>query len=264
MKKTLIQLFASLMLLCSCGNGDSQYQADSSGNCPMEPALGQKSSVFRQKLDSLKLYGITVDKLPTKDGVIDTVMVDSVASMVRELGLRMTPYGSISEIELEFSKIHKIMTCGYDYNWHDLLESILLNRMRFHLSNPVTFQSWNKSSTYKPFRVTVSLDGKYKFYTTWNISDGTMGHWVTFYQYVDQSGQLVCKEWQGDRRFDCQGNVVDVWQFNLHDTTFYVLKSVWQGSSCERGYSMEIVTFDNGVPAYHIHFWFITKVRRCG
>ena len=145
----------------------------------------------------------------------------------------------------------------YCYNTYrrDLWLQIIRSRMRFHLSNPVTYRYWQPTSEYNPFKVSISPDKKYKFYTTRDVCDGTAGEWITFYQYIDDKGNITCKEWQDDRRFDCQGNVIGVWQFSHHDTTFYVLKSVWQGSSCEWAYCMEIATFDKGIPTYHIHFF---------
>ena len=185
---------------------------------------------------------------------LSDIEIDSLAFQARRLNIKTTPYKSVKEIKKEFDiinvKWYENRLNHYNYLWED----IFLGRLEFHLSNPVTFHQWNRTSN-DPIRVSASPDGKYKFYTTWNIGGGTMVELVTYYQYIDSDGKLVCKEWQGDRRFDCKRNVLDVWQFDYHDSTFYVLKSVWQGSSREWGYNMEIVTFNDGVPQYHIHFF---------
>ena len=183
---------------------------------------------------------------------LSDIEIDSLASQARRLNIKTTPYKSVKDIKKEFDRINVKWNEAYPFTgiWTD----VLFGRLEFHLSNPVTFQQWNGASN-DPIRVSASPDGKYKFYTTWDICEGTMGEWVTYYQYIDSDGKLVCKEWQGDRRFDCKRNVLDVWQFDYHDSTFYVLKSVWQGSSREWGYNMEIVTFNDGVPQYHIHFF---------
>lgn len=183
---------------------------------------------------------------------LSDIEIDSLASQARRLNIKTTPYKSVKEIKKEFEKIKDkwFETYPFAYSWTD----VLFGRLEFHLSNPVTFHQWNRTSN-DPIRVSASPDGKYKFYTTWNIGGGTMVELVTYYQYIDSDGKLACKEWQGDRRFDCKRNVLDVWQFDYHDSTFYVLKSVWQGSSREWGYNMEIVTFNDGIPQYHIHFF---------
>lgn len=180
------------------------------------------------------------------------IEIDSLASQARRLNIKTTPYKSVKDIKKEFDRIKVKWKEAYPFTgiWTD----VFLGRLEFHLSNPVTFHQWNRTSN-DPIRVSASPDGKYKFYTTWNIGGGTMVELVTYYQYIDSDGKLACKEWQGDRRFDCKRNVLDVWQFDYHDSTFYVLKSVWQGSSREWGYNMEIVTFNDGIPQYHIHFF---------
>ncbi len=236
-----------------------QWYEEHEGKCPMKPLLNilntrTKKYNFQENIDYLCYWGYDHDEALRYNST-DSAKVDSIAKLVRKMNLRMTPYNTLSEIKKEFNKIFDNWYSTYDFCQRDMLENILRSRMQFHLSNPVTYRYWQSSNDYNPLKVAASPDGKLKFYTTWNISDGTMGGWITFYQYIDSNGKLVCKEWQGDRRFDCQSNPTKVWQFTYHDSTFYVLKSFWRACSCEWGYSMEIATFDNGEPTYHIHFF---------
>lgn len=236
-----------------------QWYEEHEGKCPMKPLLNilntrTKKYNFQENIDYLYYWGYDHDEALRYNST-DSAKVDSIAKLVRKMNLRMTPYNTLSEIKKEFNKIFDNWYSTYDFCQRDMLENILRSRMQFHLSNPVTYRYWQSSNDYNPLKVAASPDGKLKFYTTWNISDGTMGGWITFYQYIDSNGKLVCKEWQGDRRFDCQSNPTKVWQFTYHDSTFYVLKSFWRACSCEWGYSMEIATFDNGEPTYHIHFF---------
>lgn len=235
-----------------------QWYEEHEGKCPMKPLLNilntrTKKYNFQENIDYLCYWGYDHDEALRYNST-DSAKVDSIAKLVRKMNLRMTPYNTLSEIKKEFNKIFDNWYSTYDFCQRDMLENILRSRMQFHLSNPVTYRYWQSSNDYNPLKVAASPDGKLKFYTTWNISDGTMGGWITFYQYIDSNGKLVCKEWQGDRRIDCQSNPTKVWQFTYHDSTFYVLKSFWRACSCEWGYSMEIATFDNGEPTYHIHF----------
>ena len=236
-----------------------QWYEEHEGKCPMKPLLNilntrTKKYNFQENIDYLCYWGYDHDEALRYNST-DSAKVDSIAKLVRKMNLRMTPYNTLSEIKKEFNKIFDNWYSTYDFCQRDMLENILRSRMQFHLSNPVTYRYWQSSNDYNPLKVAASPDGKLKFYTTWNISDGTMRGWITFYQYIDSNGKLVCKEWQGDRRFDCQSNPTKVWQFTYHDSTFYVLKSFWRACSCEWGYSMEIATFDNGEPTYHIHFF---------
>ena len=236
-----------------------QWYEEHEGKCPMKPLLNilntrTKKYNFQENIDYLCYWGYDHDEALRYNST-DSAKVDSIAKLVRKMNLRMTPYNTLSEIKKEFNKIFDNWYSTYDFCQRDMLENILRSRMQFHISNPVTYRYWQSSNDYNPLKVAASPDGKLKFYTTWNISDGTMGGWITFYQYIDYNGKLVCKEWQGDRRFDCQSNPTKVWQFTYHDSTFYVLKSFWRACSCEWGYSMEIATFDNGEPTYHIHFF---------
>lgn len=234
-----------------------QWYEEHEGKYPMRPLRNildtkAKEYSFQENLDYLCYWGFYDYEWES----IDSAKMNSVANQVRKMNLRMTPYNSLSEIKREFNQISdNWFSTYYDYYLQNLWENILRTRMQFHFSNPITYRYWKPTNRCNPLEVAVSPDGKFKFYTSWDICSGTMGLWITFYQYIDSNGKLVCKEWQGDRRFDCQGNVVGVWQFRYHDTTFYVLKSAWQGSSCEWGYKMEIATFDNGEPTYHIHFF---------
>lgn len=178
--------------------------------------------------------------------------IDSVADILREMGMKMTPYKNVDSIEKEFKLIMDQWDMSYPNT--SLWEDLLCARMKFHFSNPVTYYHMDSSST-NPITVAASPDGKYKFYTSWNLSQGTMSYCYTLYQYLDTNGKVVCKEWQEERRFDCLTNPVKVWQFDYHDTTFYVLKSFRRSSSRECGWDMEIATFDNGTPKYHIRFF---------
>lgn len=235
-----------------------QLQYD--GECPMKPLqsiLDKKTTEydFQDNLDYLCFMGFYDYDWAFNHYWMDTSAVDSVAISLRKMNIRMTPYKTVAEIKKEFNTIFDNWLYSYDYQQRDLWLHIIISRMQFHLSNPVTYRYWQPTNEYNPFKVSISPDKKYKFYTTRDVCDGTAGEWITFYQYINENGNVTCKEWQDDRRFDCQGNVVGVWQFSLHDTTFYVLKSVWQGSSCEWAYCMEIATFDKGIPTYHIHFF---------
>lgn len=235
---------------------DWTEQLQSEGECPMRPLRNildtkAKEYSFQENLDYLCYWGFYDYEWES----IDSAKMNSVANQVRKMNLRMTPYNSLSEIKKEFDKIFNNWNSTYDFYQRDMWENILRTRMRFHFSNPITYRYWKPTSRCNPLEVAVSPDGKFKFYTTWDICSGTMGLWITFYQYIDSNGNLVCKEWQGDRRFDCKSNPTKVWQFTYHDSTFYVLKSFRRAYSVAWGYSMEIVTFDNGEPTYHIHFF---------
>lgn len=228
-----------------------QWLEDHNGECPMHPLKNileinnDRTYSFQQNLDYLCYLGVSDYEWQLEHHTIDTAEVNSVTPLVRGMNLRMTPYKSVMEIKREFNNLYDMWLSrpwGNRSIWVDILRS----RMQFHLSNPITFRQWHTTHDYDPFNVAISPDGKYKFYTTSDICEGTMGEWMTFYQYYDTNGQLVCKQWQGDRFWP--GNVIKVWQFDLNGTTFYVLKSRWQGSSCEWGYDMEIVIFDNGEP----------------
>lgn len=238
---------------------DWTEQLQYEGECPMRPLRSilntkAKKYDFQENIDYLCYWGYDQDEALRYNST-DSAKVDFIAKLVRKMSLRMTPYNTLSEIKKEFNKIFDNWRSTHAWYQHDILEEILRSRMQFHLSNPLTYRYWQPHNNHSPLTVAASPDGKFKFYTTWNISDGTMGGWITFYQYIDSKGKLVCKEWQGDRRSDCQSNPTKVWQFTYHDSTFYVLKSFWRNCSCEWGYSMEIATFDNGVPTYHIHFF---------
>lgn len=235
-----------------------QWAEDHDGECPMHPLKNileinnDRTFSFQQNLDYLCYLGVSDYEWQLEHHTIDTAEVNSVTPLVRGMNLRMTPYKSVMEIKREFNNLYD-MWLSRPWGSRSIWVDILRNRMQFHLSNPITFRQWHTTHDYDPFNVVISPDGKYKFYTTSDICEGTMGEWMTFYQYFDANGQLVCKQWQGDRFWP--GNVIKVWQFDLNDTTFYVLKSRWQGSSCEWGYDMEIVSFDNGEPTYHIRFF---------
>lgn len=235
-----------------------QWVEDHDGECPMHPLRNilkipnEGFYSFQQNLDYLCYLGVSEYEWQFEHLTIDTAEVNSVTQKVREMDLRMTPYKSIAKIKKEFNNIYDMWRSspwGNRTVWLDILRS----RMQFHLSNPMTFHHWQTTNDYDPFNVAISPDGKYKFYTTSDICEGTMGEWMTFYQYFDNKGHLVCKQWQGDRFWP--GNVIKAWQFNHNDTTFYVLKSMWRNSSCEWGYDMEIVTFDNGEPTSYIRFF---------
>ena len=238
---------------------DWTEQLQSEGECPMRPLrniLDTKEKVYNffENRDYICYWGYDQD-VAFEYSINDSAKVDSIAKLVRGVNLRMTPYNSLSEIKKEFDKIFNNWNSTYDFYQRDMWENILRSRMRFHFSNPITYRYWKPTSRCNPLEVAVSPDGKFKFYTTWDICSGTMGLWITFYQYIDSNGKLVCKEWQEDRRFDCKSNPTKVWQFTYHDSTFYVLKSFRRAYSVAWGYSMEIVTFDNGEPTYHIHFF---------
>ena len=211
------------------------------------PACKQKKYSFQENKDYLNLMGVPDNDLPKKDfETVDTSKVDSIANILRGIGINMTPYKTIKEIQHEFHAIGDSMYSLNSWENRTLWTDILLGRMKFHLANPITFNEWEPSPKHNPLKVLVSPDGKYKFYTTPDICTGTMGEWRTYIQYINSDGKLECTEWD-------YINVLEIWQFDYNDTTFYVLKSGWQGSSCEYGYTISIATFDNGKPTYHSH-----------
>ena len=206
-------------------------------------------------LDTAAAPEFSVADWHSMDFIADSATIDSVAGVVESMHMRCLPYRSVEEIKKELGAISEMWDDSPDYKVKELWEAVLWARLEFHLQNPVTFREWEPSSEWDPLTVSASPDGKYKFYTTWDICTGTMGTWVTYCQTLDPDGNPVCRLWQDDREPECRGNVVDVWQFELHDTTFYVLKSLWKASSCEWGYGMEIVTFSGGTPTYHSRFF---------
>ena len=199
----------------------------------------EKDAVFQENLNYLRSMGYDEDN----DSYIDVSAVNKAATLFKAMNMRMTRYPALEKIKKELSTIQE----SYSMDNNDILRSVFIQRIKFHLSNPITYYEWKPTSECNPLRVLVSPDNKYKFYTTEDLCEGSASERVTYYQFLDSTGHLVCKEWQG--------NVMDVWQFNHNDTTFYVLKSEWIGGMSDVGWGMEIVSFVNGIPTYHTHFF---------
>lgn len=199
----------------------------------------EKDAVFQENLSYLRAMGYDEDN----DSYIDVSAVNKAATLFKVMNMRMSLYPTLEEIKKELSTIQE----SYSMDINDIWRSVFIQRIKFHLSNPITYYEWKPTSECNPLRVLVSPDNKYKFYTTEDLCEGSASERVTYYQFLDSIGHLVCKEWQG--------NVMDVWQFNHNDTTFYVLKSEWIGGMSDVGWGMEIVSFANGIPTYHTHFF---------
>ena len=199
----------------------------------------EKDAVFQENLSYLRSMGYDEDN----DSYIDVSAVNKAATLFKEMNMRMAPYPTMAEIRKELSTIQE----SDSMDIHDIWRSVFIQRIKFHLSNPITYYEWKPTSECNPLRVLVSPDNKYKFYTTEDLCEGSASERVTYYQFLDSMGNLVCKEWQG--------NVMDVWQFKHNDTTLYVLKSEWIGGMSDVGWGMEIDSFVNGVPTYHTHFF---------
>ncbi len=212
----------------------------------------EKDAVFQANLNYLRSMGYDEDN----DSYIDVSAVNKAATLFKAMNMRMSPYPALEEIKKELSTIQE----SYSMDINDIWRSVFIQRIKFHLSNPITYYEWKPTQVCNPLRVLVSPDGKYKFYTTEDLCEGSASERVTYYQFLDSTGHLVCKEWQG--------NVMDVWQFNHNDTIFYVLKSEWIGGMSDVGWGMEIVSFANGIPTYHTHFFpdmneNTTKIGKC-
>lgn len=234
---SLIVLFIS----CIHEQGKSSITTDSTTLKSSEDVINtkEKDAVFQENLNYLCSMGYDEDN----DSYIDVSAVNKAATLFKAMNMRMTSYPTIAEIRKELSTIKE--SDSMDIN--DIWRSVFIQRIKFHLSNPITYYEWKSTSECNPLRVIVSPDGKYKFYTTEDLCEGSASERVTYYQFLDSKGNLACKEWQG--------NVMDVWQFNHNDTTFYVLKSEWIGGMSDVGWGMEIVSFANGIPTYHTHFF---------
>ena len=177
-----------------------------------------KDAVFQENLNYLRSMGYDEDN----DSYIDVFAVNKAATLLKAMNMRMSPYPTLEEIKKELSTIQE----SYSMDIHDIWRSVFIQRIKFHLSNPITYYEWKPTLECNPLQVLVSPDNKYKFYTTKDLCEGSASERATYYQFLDSIGHLVCKEWQG--------NVMDVWQFNHNDTTFYVLKSEWIGGMSEK------------------------------
>ena len=166
----------------------------------------EKDAVFQENLNYLRSMGYDEDN----DSYIDVSAVNKAATLFKAMNMRMTRYPALEKIKKELSTIQE----SYSMDNNDILRSVFIQRIKFHLSNPITYYEWKPTQVCNPLRVLVSPDNKYKFYTTKDLCEGSASERVTYYQFLDSIGHLVCKEWQG--------NVMDLWQFNHNDTTFYV------------------------------------------
>lgn len=90
---------------------------------------------------------------------------------------------------------------------------------------------------------------------------------INMFQSMTNEGECQIKYWQPERGWDSQTNPIGAYQFDYGDRTYYVIKGIRVGSSCEYWITMEIVTFDNGIPTYHTQFFpddfEMKKVRIC-
>ena len=240
MKKTMIILCAAM--LCACGGGHKEKNFSREENVEYLCALAHYSPDDFEYLS---------------DGRIDTI-----ADEFRKLNMKMSPYTSMEAIMEELDNLANLCSDACYKGSNDevfVCEDLLLNRIEFHLHNSITWYEYLPTDvfSFSPLQVTASPDGKYKFYTTRDINcRGTVGEWQSFCQFwVD--GRLEVKRWQEEYEpADNMGNVRRVWQYNYHDTTFYIIKSRYRETSNDIGYRMEIVTFElDGTPKYHTRFF---------
>lgn len=137
-------------------------------------------------------------------------------------------------------------------------ESIFYNRLLFHLqdtttfNNDIDFDRWGMSSI--PFRTFSSPDKKIKFYTYVPRSMGSMWMPDKFIQYKDNHDSIIAHEWQNNLRWDGRTSPDTVWQFNYHDTTYYIVRSYFR-TGPERTLSVEIISLENGKIKFHTHFF---------
>ena len=191
----------------------------------------------------LSPYGMLIEIEECSDEQIDTI-----ANRLRRLNMRLTPYTSLDSIIQELNALWELryekFTDGeYSYDYKELCTAIALNRTEFHLQNPITWHEYSPTETYCPLRVTATPDGKHKFYVTPSLNDGTMRISATFHQY-ELDGNVECELW-GGKYWQSAAGVKEAWQFDYHDSTFYVLQRVYVFSSCDCALSMDIVTFGN-------------------
>ncbi len=135
---------------------------------------------------------------------------------------------------------------------------IFKQRLLFHLqdtttlNNDIDFDQWGMSSI--PFRTFSSPDKKIKFYTYVPRSMGSMWMPEKFIQYKDNHDSIIVHEWQDNLRWDSRTSPDTVWQFNYHDTTYYIIRSYFR-TGPERTLSVEIISLENGKIKFHTHFF---------
>ena len=232
MKKVMILLGAAM--LCACGGG------------------GLKEKTYSHEENVEYLCDLAHDspghlKYWLSDGQIDTI-----ADGFRKLNMKMSPYTSMQAIKHELDEVWHLC---YDNVYEGVLYGIALSRTEFHLHNPITWREYKSTEDYNPLKVFTTPDEKYKFYTTYDICRGSAGDFMTYYQF-EEDGKMMCKLFEGRNDDYWQhSNVRDVWQFDYHDSTFYVLKGIYQEAGCVWRYSLDIVSFErNGALKYHDRF----------
>ena len=232
MKKTMIILCAVLML-CACGGDHKEKTYSREENVEYLCALAHASP------DDLKYLS---------DGRIDTI-----ADEFRKLNMKMSTYTSMKAIWEELDAVWQLSDDNIPFN--DVHLEVALSRTEFHLNNPITWREYKSTEDYNPLKVFTTPDEKYKFYTTYDICRGSAGDFMTYYQF-EEDGKMMCKLFEGRNDDYWQhSNVRDVWQFDYHDSTFYVLKGIYQEAGCVWRYSLDIVSFErNGALKYHDRF----------
>lgn len=222
-------------MLCACGGSHKEKIYSHEENVEYLCALLHDSP------DDLKYLS---------DGWIDTIADD-----FRKLNMKMSPYTSMKAIMHELDEVWQLFD---DNMFDDVYWKIALSRTEFHLHNPITWREYKPTEEYKqterynPLRVCATPDGKYKFYTTPYFYQGPAGEFRTFYQYKED-GKVSCKLFEG--RYDGWArNVFEVWQFDYHDSTFYVLQGIVHGL-VDWYYTMDIVSCErDGSLKYHDYF----------
>ena len=234
MKKLMI-LFCAAML-CACGGGHKEKTYSHEENVEYLCALAHYS------LDDFEYLS---------DGRIDTI-----ADEFRKLNMKMSPYTSMKAITHELDEVWKL----FDDNMSDAVYlKIAISRTDFHLHNPITWreykptEEYEPTEVYNPLRVCATPDGKHKFYKTPCLISSTTCVSETFHQY-ELDGNVECKLLGGKDWYSMDG-VKEAWQFDYHDSTFYVLQGIYQEAGCQWRYSMNIVTFErDGALKRHDHF----------
>ena len=224
-------MLCAALQLCACGGGHKEKTYSHEENVEYLCALTHDSP------DDLEYLS---------DGWIDTI-----ADEFRKLNMKMSPYTSMEAIKHELDEVWQLFD---DNMFDDVYWKIALSRTEFHLDNPITWREYKSTEDFNPLKVCATPDGKYKFYTTPDISMGSPVVYWTLYQF-EEDGR-VTSGFFTDRYDDrLVGNVFEAWQFDYHDSTFYVLQGIDQEAGCVWSYTMDIVTFErDGALKYHDYF----------
>ena len=256
-------------MLCACGGGHKEKTYSHEENVEyVRSMLGDHTDGLEdysaEELEAIPAweYPVLLSPYGLVCGIEETGIedcsgeqIDTIANRLRRLNMRLTPYTSVDSIVQELTALWELrdndndndndnmMDSLYDYFYWVVCTAIALNRTEFHLKNPITWHEYSPTETYCPLRVTATPDGKHKFYVTPCLNDGTMRISATFHQY-ELDGNVECELW-GGKYWQSAAGVIEAWQFDYHDSTFYVLKDVYVLSSCDWVLSMDIVTFGN-------------------